>query len=96
MMRRAALLAAALVVAGCGGRQAEPKAADVAACLDEGIGEMLTSRSCVEALQALQRVVRSYPQCAAALTPAGSEATALTLGAVTLICDGWQPPDGGS
>jgi hypothetical protein len=82
---------------GCGGGQPEPKAPDVAACLSHGIEEMLMSKSCRAALQSLGKVARDYPECAQVLTPAGSLATALTLGAVTLLCDDWEldPGDGG-
>lgn len=93
----AALLFAVLTLTRCSGNKYEPapSAPQAAACLERGVGEMLTSRSCREALEALRGVVRSYPECAEVLTPKGAEATSLTLGAVTLLCDEWEPDGGG-
>jgi len=89
-MSRALLVALGVALLGCGGKP-EPKAPEAAACLVKGIEEMLIAKSCQEALGALQRVVRAYPECAEALTPKGSELAAVTLGAVTLVCD-WPAP----
>lgn len=86
---------------GCSGNkyEPEPKAPQAVACLERGVGEMLLSTSCRDALESLRNMVRTYPECAEFLTPTGAEGVSLTLGAVTLLCDEWKLdpnyPDGG-